>query len=161
RAVPRAALAYAHPLAPRSEARLDASANELAPESAILLAEAMRTRAGGSLVVGSERFYGRAAGEWKQWSTRSGAPLARGAAGGLELGRHVRLPNPEITVRLQGGYQRNEVAVVMPGAPILPDELATIGIGVSAARWRLGPTLLLLDAWLGELAPPHRFAYRT
>jgi len=47
-----------------------------------------------------------------------------------------------------------------PAAPILPAALATLGIGASAARWRVGPTRLLLDAWLGEMTPPRRLAYR-
>lgn len=151
----------ARPRAPRSEARLEASMNDLAPESAALLAQAVRTRAGGSLAAGSTRFYARAAGEAKLWSMRSGTRLARGAAGTLELGAHLRLPHPEINLRLQGGYQRNDLAVAMPGAPILPDQLATVGVGLSAARWTVGPTTLLLDAWLGELTRPRRLAHRA
>jgi tetratricopeptide (TPR) repeat protein len=159
-AVPRATLAYTRLLGPRAQAGLEAAVNDVAPESAVLLAEAVRTRAGGSLGLGSVRFYGRVAGEWKTWSTRSGTWLARGGAGTLELGAHARLANPEVNLRLVGGYQRNELAAAMPGAPILPDQLATLGVGVSAAGWNVGPTRLVLDAWLGEMAPPHRLAYR-
>ena len=36
-----------------------------------------------------------------------------------------------------------------------------LGVGLSAARWTGGPTTLLLDAWLGELTPPRRLAYRA
>ena len=48
----------------------------------------------------------------------------------------------------------------MPDAPLLPDELTTLGVGVSAARWKVGAARLLLDAWLGEMTPPSRLAYR-
>jgi tetratricopeptide (TPR) repeat protein len=159
-AVPRAALAYTRMLGPRAQAGLEAMVNDAAPESAVLLAEAVRTRAGGSLGLGSARFYGRLAGEWKTWSTRSGTWLARGGAGALELGVHARLADPEVNLRLTGGYQRNELAMAMPGAPILPDQLVTLGVGASAAGWNVGPARLVLDAWLGEMAPPHRLAYR-
>lgn len=159
-AVPRAALAYTRQLAPRAQLGVDAAANDAAPESAALVMEAVRTRAGASLALGSTRFYGRAAGEWKTWSTRSGTWLGRGGAATLELGVHARLADPEVNVRLQGGYQRNEVAAPMPDAPILPDELATLGVGVGTASWRLGATRLLVDVWLGWMAPPRRFAYR-
>lgn len=159
-AVPRAALAHTRVVA-RAQARLEAAVNDLASESALLLIEAVRTRAGGSLALGSSRFYGRAGGEAKTWSTRSGTWLGRGGAGTLELGVHARIADPEINLRLQGGYQRNAVAVAMPAAPILPDELATLGVGVGAARWKVGAARLLLDGWLGWMAPPHRLAYRV
>jgi hypothetical protein len=159
-AVPRATLAYTRMLGPRAQAGLEATVNDAAPESAVLLAEAVRTCAGGSLGLGTARFYGRVAGEWKTWSTRSGTWLARGGAGTLELGVHARLANPEVNLRLVAGYQRNELAAAMPGAPILPDQLATLGVGASAAGWNVGPTRLVLDGWLGEMAPPHRLAYR-
>jgi tetratricopeptide (TPR) repeat protein len=159
-AVPRAAGAYSRAIA-RAQVRVEAALNELAPESAVLLAEAVRARAAASLALGWPRFYARAVGEWRTWSTRSGTWLARGAAGTFELGVHARLANPALDVRLSGGYQRNEVAMPEPGAPpLLPATLATLGIGLSAARWQLGPVRLLLDAWLGEQGPPRRVAYR-
>jgi hypothetical protein len=157
-ALPRAAGAYSRTLG-RAQLRLEAALDELAPESAVLLAEAVRSRAGGSIALGGSRFYARAGGEWRTWSTRSGTWLAQGGAGTLDLGVHARLENPAIDVRLSGGYQRN--AIAMPAAPpILPDALTTLGIGASAARWKLGPTQLVLDAWLGEMTPPRRVAYR-
>ena len=158
-AVPRAAAAYSRTVS-RAQLRLEAALHELAPESAVLLAEAMRTRAGGSVALGWPRFYARAGAEWRTWSTRAGTWLAHGAAGTLELGVHARLADPALDLRLSGGYQRNEVAMPDPAAPILPAALATLGIGASAARWRVGPTRLLLDAWLGEMTPPRRLAYR-
>jgi len=159
-AVPRAQVAYTRVLAPRAQIRLETAINDVAPESASLLIEAVRTRAGGSLALGSDRFYGRVAGEWKTWSTRTGTWLGRGGAGSVELGVHARRADPEVNLRLQGGYQRNEVAVAMPDAPILPDELASLGVGAGAPRWSVGRAWLLLDAWLGWMAPPHRAAYR-
>ena len=161
--VARAAGAYSRALA-RVQLRLEAAWNELAPESAVLLAEAVRSRAGGSIALGEQRFYARAGGEWRTWSTRSGTWLAQGGAGTVELGGHVRLADPALDVRLTGGYQRNAIASAgaMPAmtAPILPDALTTLGIGASAARWKLGAAQLLLDAWLGEMTPPRRVAYR-
>jgi hypothetical protein len=59
-AVPRAAAAYSRTVS-RAQLRLEAALHELAPESAVLLAEAMRTRAGGSVALGWPRFYARAA----------------------------------------------------------------------------------------------------
>lgn len=159
-AVPRAALAYTRMLAPRAQARFEATVNDLAPESAVLLAEAVRTRAGGSLALGSARFFARAAGEWKTWSSRAGTWLGRGGAGTLEVGVHARIADPEINVRLHAGTQRNEVATPMPDAPLLPDELTTLGVGVTVARWNVGPARLLLDTWLGQMTPPRRLAYR-
>jgi hypothetical protein len=158
-AVAKAALAYTRLLAPRAQVRVEAAVNDAAPESAALLAEALRTRAGGSFALGSARFYGRIAAEAKTWSTRSGTWLGRGGAGTLELGARLRLADPEVTVRLQGGYQRNEVAAMLD-APLLPEELSTLGIGAGAAHWRIGPTRILVDAWLGWIAPPRRIAYR-
>jgi len=158
-AVPRAAGAYSRVLA-RAELRLEAALNELAPESAVLLAEAVRSRAGGSIALGGSRLYARAGGEWRTWSARSGPSLAQGGAGTLELGVHARLADPALDVRFTGGYQRNAVAAPPMAAPILPDALTTLGIGLSAARWKLGPAQLVLDGWLGEMAPPRRIAYR-
>jgi len=159
-AVPRAQVAYTRWLAPRAQVRAEAAVNDVAPESATLLVEAVRTRAGGSLALGSDRFYGRATGEARTWSTRAGTWLGRGAAGSVELGAHARRADPEINVRLQGGYQRNEVAAPMPDAPLLPDELASLGVGAGLPRWSVGRARLVLDGWLGWMAPPRRPAYR-
>ncbi len=158
--VARATLAHTRELTRRAQLRLEAAVNDVAPESAILVVESVRTRAGGALALTSGRLWGRAVGEWKTWSTRSGTWLGRGGAGSFELGLHARLGDPEISLRLQGGYQRNQVATVMPGAPLLPDELAMLGVGLGAPRWTVGRLRLLLDAWLGWMAPPQRAAYR-
>jgi tetratricopeptide (TPR) repeat protein len=164
----RAALAHARRLGPSVEARAEASWNERADESAALLVKGVRTRAGGALAVAAGRFYGRGAADWKSWSTRAGTALGEGGAGTLEVGVVARAADPEVRLRLQGGYQRNrspaavpELAAFVPGVPIVPRELGVLGIGAAAARWRVGPARVVTDAWLGWISPPARPAYRV
>lgn len=166
----RAGLAHSRRLGPSVEARVEASRNERADESAALLVNGARTRAGGALTVAAGRFYGRGAADWKSWSTRAGAALGAGGAGTLEVGILARAADPEVRARVQGGYQRNrtaaaatdpELTAIAPGAPVLPRELAALGVGASAARWRMGPALLVADGWVGWISPLARAAYRV
>jgi hypothetical protein len=78
---------------------------------------------------------------------------------------------PDLVVRLQGGYQRNSLrqsglpsvvtAFAENPADILPDELASLGAGIGAARVPMGPVLLSGDVWLGWMGPPSRAAFRV
>jgi tetratricopeptide (TPR) repeat protein len=163
------AVAHTQPLASFAEARLDAAVNEPADESAVLMVEGLRSRVGGALTVTAGRAYGRAGAELKRWSSREGGgELASGGAGTLEIGVREHRADTEISLRLYGSHQRNElpvtpdpaIAALAPGVTLLPEELSMLGIGASAAGVRLGPARLLADAWLGWISPPHRSAYR-
>jgi hypothetical protein len=153
-AVPRGLIAHTRMLAPFAEARLEGALNEVANDSATLMADAVRSRAGGTLTLTSGPVYGRGGAEWKTWSARNGAALGSGAAGNLELGVRFQLTGPELSLRLQGTHQRHAA----PG--VLPDELSSLGVGVGASRWQVGPARLVADAWLGWISSPHRPAYR-
>ena len=150
------------------EARIEASLHEPADESLALRLEAVRTRVGGAVAVSEGAAYQRLALDFKRWSTRSGADLGRGGAANFEIG--WRTQGPDAIVRLQGGYQRNSLnsgplpaalAVFAPDASaVLPDELASLGIGAGLTGLPAGPARLAADAWIGSVGPPFRPAFR-
>ena len=163
------AVARSQALASFGEARVEASLNEPADESAALRVEALRRRAGGAVAISAGPTWHRLAFDWKSWSTRSGIALGTGGSSNVEIGWRLRA-EPDLSIRLQGGYQRNSVApglvpaaiaAFAPGAPVLPAELALLGLGVGAARVSLGPARLMGDAWLGWVGPPARPAFRV
>jgi len=151
------------------EMRLEGSLHEPADESLALRAQAVRSRVGGAVAVSEGRAYQRLAGDWKSWSTRGGTALGTGGSATLEIG--WRMQAPDLVVRLQGGYQRNSLrqsglpsvvtAFAENPADILPDELASLGAGIGAARVPMGPVLLSGDVWLGWMGPPSRAAFRV
>jgi tetratricopeptide (TPR) repeat protein len=160
RIAPLGSVAHARRLAPFAELRVEAAANERAPESAELLMAGSRHRAGGSLTLIAGDAYGRGVAEWTAWRWDAGASLGHGGAGTVELGWRAPIPEPEITLRVQGAYHRSWLVDGAPGASLLPGELYTVGAGASASRWRVGPALLLADAWLGWISHPDRPVYR-
>jgi hypothetical protein len=149
--------------------RLEASLHEPADESLALRAQAVRTRLGGAVAVSEGRAYQRLAYDWKSWSTRGGAPVGTGGSATLEVG--WRTQAPDLVLRLQGGYQRNALyrtalpaevaAFAVSPADILPEQLASVGAGIGAARLPAGPLRLGGDVWLGWMGPPSRAAFRV
>jgi hypothetical protein len=152
------------------EARFETSINEPADETVALRLQAVRTRIGGAFAMSEGPFYQRVSFEWKSWSARDGAALATGGSTNVELGWWFRRGDPELHVRVQGGWQRNDLTSTLPAAlsafaadrsAILPDKLALLGVGVGAARAALGPVRLVGDVWLGSVFPPVRPAFRV
>lgn len=159
RIAPQGAVAHARRLAPAAEIRLEAAANERATESADLLLDGSRSRAGGALTLAAGGAYGRGGVEWKAWWRDAGEHLGSAVASTLEIGWRPRTADPQITLRLQGAHQRSWAAAPSP-EPFMPEDLRMLGLGASAAHWRVGPAVLLADAWLGWISNPDRPAYR-
>ena len=166
-ALPGGALVHERRLAGSVEGRLEGAFNEPAVESAALLTEGVRRRAGGALTASAGAVYGRTAADWRSWSTRGGAWLAAGGSAAAEIGVRART-DPELRVYLQGEHQRYRVAAAAPsrlsalarGERILPEEVSAAGVGASLSAWHLGPARLFTGAWLGWMSPPLRPAYR-
>jgi tetratricopeptide (TPR) repeat protein len=157
-------------LASLGELRLDASLNEPADESLALRLAAMRTRLGGAIAISEGPAYQRLVYDWKSWSTRSGAAIGSGGSANVEIGLRMQAADPELNLRLQGGYQRNRLrqgpvpaalaAVASDRAAVLPDELAMLGVGAGLSGLPAGPVRLAADAWVGSVGPPFRPAFR-
>jgi tetratricopeptide (TPR) repeat protein len=158
-------------LASLGEARLDASFNETADESLALRLAATRTRLGGTIAISEGQAYQRIVYDWKSWSTRAGTAIGKGGSANLEIGWRMQAADPEINVRLQGGYQRNRLrqgplpaalaAVASNRSAILPDELAMLGVGAGMAGLPAGSVRFAADAWVGSVGPPIRSAFRV
>ncbi|HWE26081.1 MAG TPA: tetratricopeptide repeat protein, partial [Myxococcales bacterium] len=153
------------------EARLETSLNEPADETVALRLHAVRTRVGGAVAISEGPFYQRLAFDWKAWSARDGSALGSGGATNVEVGWRFLRGEPELHVRVQGGWQRNTLTsgalplalstFAADRAAILPDHLALLGLGIGAARAVLGPLRLVGDVWVGSVFPPVRPAFRV
>ena len=154
-----------------AEARVETAFNQPADETVALRLQALRTRVGGSVGFAEGNFYQRVAFDWKSWSARDGSPLASGGAANAEVGWWFRRGDPELGLRVQGGWQRNRfTSGELPSAlspfaadrsAILPDELALIGVGLGVARATIGPVRVVGDLWVGSVFPPVRPAFRV
>jgi tetratricopeptide (TPR) repeat protein len=134
----------------------------------------------------AERFLVAAAGGATNYTDRSGAYLASGAVGRMELSALLRKAAPLVRVRADGFFESNRLAsampaglaaVVQPGTPVdevLPDSYATTGVGLTllgltdneddmgTARAPLACGRCLrpfADLWAGWLMPAQRLTY--
>jgi hypothetical protein len=177
--MPFARLAQRYNLSRRVEGTALLALQEIVDESPALRVVGARSRAAAMVDVEfTQREYATIVADYRQYRTRDFSMLGQGGAAEVEVGHRLLLGAPGVTLRLQGSVGGNrlvgelpaQAAAFYPGfnAPVtwvVPAFFGSVGPGVAVWSGTLRPTSPLgslawrMDAWLGYMTPPNRFAY--
>jgi predicted Zn-dependent protease len=150
-------LSHQRALAPRVHVRVEGAFHELADESAPLLLDGLRTRAGASLNYSDRRLYASAGAEWRTWSTHSGEWVANGAVTNAQAGVFLRSANPAVRVSVFSSYQQNTFD---SEDSLLPKDLLIYGAGLGLSDWRVGAARVFAEGFVGASSRAQRPASR-
>jgi hypothetical protein len=150
-------LSHQRALAPRVHVRVEGAFNELADESAPLLLDGRRARAGATLNYSDRRLYASAGAEWRTWSTHSGEWVASGAVTNAQAGVFIRSANPAVRVSLFSSYQQNTFA---SEDTLLPEDLLIYGAGIGLSDWHVGAARVFAEGFVGASSRAQRPASR-
>lgn len=163
----RLAAALEAPVAAGLRARLDGLLNETADESASLRADALRSRAAGTLAWSRGQAAASTTLTWRRWSVVGGAPVGQGWLWAADAGWHPSFAS-RLYLQLHGSWQANrlrqgaaEVLSRRWGMAVLPAEAGTLGVSCTLAPWRRGKVELSGSAWAGIVWPQPRPGYRV
>jgi thioredoxin-like negative regulator of GroEL len=150
-------LSHQRALAPGVHVRAEGAFNELADESAPLLLDGLRTRAGATLHYSARRVYASAGAEWRTWSTHSGEWIASGAVTNAQAGVFIRSANPAVRISLFSSYQQNTFD---SEDSLLPKDLLIYGAGIGLSDWRVGSARVFAEGFVGASSRAQRPASR-